>query len=422
MFTKLVFGLLLLFNFQLTATDLPNGDRPSLSSPALRPLLDPEADIRSPQLGAMPSSPFAKRSNQYAVIISIDGGGVRGIVPTECLRRLEQKFERPIAKAAQLIAGASIGGVIAFGFATPQENGEDPLYTGQELVDFFKTGGPEIFSKSYTQTLSTLGGYARGPKYNGKGLNNQLEKVFGQTKLSDTLTNVMVPAHLNKGPYTHPDHDEEAEEESNFIKTQDDFKAPGSFFFKSWQSRNPELGRDFLLKDASRAAAAAHTYFPAAQVQAYDSEANTHNPFRTFDLQDGGVYANNPGMAAFIEAQKIYEPRNIMMFSFGTGHSKIERGHEELNAMGAVSMVTPVLDANGHITSQTTDYFLSQLLPRGQFVRIDPDIPEDCLALDKTDAAHFDKLLDHAGKAFSEKEALIDDMVRKIKAGWRYSQ
>ena len=90
-------------------------------------------------------------------ILSIDGGGIRGIIPALVLAEIEKKTGKPIAKSFDLIAGTSTGGILGLGLCVDNGQGE-PKFTARELVNLYRNRGREIFSRSFWKGVSSLGG------------------------------------------------------------------------------------------------------------------------------------------------------------------------------------------------------------------------------------------------------------------------
>src|SRR5439155_364200 len=78
-------------------------------------------------------------------VLSIDGGGIRGIIPAVILGALRTGVGRELHEVFDLIGGTSTGGIIALGIGTPASNGRP--YRPAELVDLYVSRGPEIFQK-----------------------------------------------------------------------------------------------------------------------------------------------------------------------------------------------------------------------------------------------------------------------------------
>lgn len=82
----------------------------------------------------------------YAVL-SLDGGGIRGIIPCMVLQEIEERSGRPISDLFDLMAGTSTGGILAAGLAIADEKGQ-PQFSAKKLLGLY-TGknGKKIFKK-----------------------------------------------------------------------------------------------------------------------------------------------------------------------------------------------------------------------------------------------------------------------------------
>ena len=90
-------------------------------------------------------------------IISIDGGGIKGIVGATILNALENKLQKPIYKCTDIITGTSTGGLIACGLTAPNEQGE-PKWNTADIVATYETMGNDVFSSSFWYKVKTLWG------------------------------------------------------------------------------------------------------------------------------------------------------------------------------------------------------------------------------------------------------------------------
>ncbi|WP_445154673.1 CBASS cGAMP-activated phospholipase [Arthrobacter sp. Hor0625] len=191
-------------------------------------------------------------------ILTIDGGGIKGVFPAAFLADLEDELDQPIASYFDLIVGTSTGGIIAIGLGLG--------IPAHEILRFYEERGPEIFR----------GGKGLGrlkqlftAKYNPAPLKAALVDVFGDRKLGESSTRLMIPSlDLETGAV-------------HVMKT----------------AHHPRFERDYkmLAVDAALATAAAPTYFP------------THRLSVGIPLVDGGMWANNPMGPAAVEALGILE-------------------------------------------------------------------------------------------------------------------
>ncbi|PKI57164.1 hypothetical protein CRG98_022454 [Punica granatum] len=140
------------------------------------------------------------RYGKLITILSIDGGGIRGIIPGVILAFLESELQKLDGEDARLadyfdiIAGTSTGGLIA-GMLTAPNNKNRPLIAAKDITSFYIDHGPKIFPRhspplgSATKIVRTM----FGPKYNGKYLHKLLKQRLGESRLRHALTNVVIP-------------------------------------------------------------------------------------------------------------------------------------------------------------------------------------------------------------------------------------
>lgn len=247
------------------------------------------------------------------LILCIDGGGVRGIVPAMILRELEQKLHQRgktqhLAAYFDLIAGTSTGGIIALGLCA--ENKDDktmPACTAEELVDLYENRSRHIFGElgSIVYPFTTI--YS-GPKYTPTYLEKVLNEMLGDANTEDVLTNFIVSAY-------------EIQQ-----------RRP-----KIFSNTRPD-GRKvkYRLRELARATSAAPTFFEPAQVE----KLHDRGKFET--LIDGGVFAPNPSMLAIMHAQELgWDITKTTILSLGTGTEARAYPYYEVKEWGSVGWIHP---------------------------------------------------------------------------------
>jgi uncharacterized protein len=261
-------------------------------------------------------------------ILSIDGGGIRGIIPAMLLAEIERRTGESSAHLFDLVAGTSTGGIIALGLTIPKCTGA-PLCSAQRFVELYENEGPRIFSRSLARALFTLDSFT-WRKYSSAGIESVLEDYFGESRLRDAVTDVLITSY---------------EIEQRF-----------PFFFKSRNAR-ARSDYDFPARHVARATSAAPTYFEPMKIP-----TGTNSDYYT--LIDGGVFANNPAACALVEARTVFEDSNYLVVSLGTG--SLLRGVPSAiaNHAGAALWAKPLLDIIFDGVSSTVDYQLQQLLPQ----------------------------------------------------------
>jgi predicted acylesterase/phospholipase RssA len=262
-------------------------------------------------------------------VLSIDGGGIRGIIPAVVLAAIEQHTGQSICKIFDLIAGTSAGGIIALGLAKPGERGE-PAYTAEDLVQLYETEGQRIFSRSLWRRIYALDNLTEA-KYSADGIEAVLDKYFDKTGLSEALTNLLITSY-------------EIEQ-----------RVP--FFFRSHRAQQDPNSYDFPMKTVGRATSAAPTYFEPARIKAADNS--------NYALIDGGVFANNPAMCAYAETRdrQVFPggDTNVLVVSLGTGVLTRKIPFDEAKDWGLAGWTQPLLGVIFDGVSSTTHYQLKQI-------------------------------------------------------------
>jgi predicted acylesterase/phospholipase RssA len=200
-------------------------------------------------------------------LLALSGGGYRGLFTAQILARLEAEVG-PLHKIFDLIAGTSIGSILALGLA----RGMPAL----ELVEFFKTHGSAIFPElTPWQRLRNLW----RSKYPANALASCLAGVFQSEDFATLKTRVIIPAV--------------------------DLTDSGPALFRTKSGSQPASSA--MLRDAALASAAAPTYFPPHSIGA-----------RQF--ADGGLIANSPDSVAMSEATAAlgWPLTSIHLLSIGT--------------------------------------------------------------------------------------------------------
>src|SRR5437899_5464947 len=119
-------------------------------------------------------------------VLSVDGGGIRGVIPAMVLANLEERTGRPTAELFDLIAGTSTGGIIALALTVPGKDGR-PRWTANDLVDLYLTEGPRIFHHSIGRMLESGLGLL-DETYDAKPLEQAPDTYLGDAMLPQAMT------------------------------------------------------------------------------------------------------------------------------------------------------------------------------------------------------------------------------------------
>ena len=309
-------------------------------------------------------------------VLSIDGGGIRGLIPALVLAEIERRTGQRIAQMFDLIAGTSTGGVLACGL-TVRGEGDVPAHTAEELADLYVTEGPKIFDRSLVKEVTSVGGLI-DERYDDAGLNATLETHLGDARLKAVLTDVFITAY--------------------------DIQDRSAFFFRSARARADD-SYDFSLAEAARATSAAPTYFePVAVTDAAGA--------RTYPLIDGGIYAANPAMCAYVEVADAPSELEVLA-SLGTGSQTKAYDIDEAKGWGAIAWAKPVIDMIFDGGADTVD-FEAATLAGERYVRLQATLRYASDALDDASPANLRRLQGDAERLIAERTADIEALCEVI--------
>lgn len=283
-------------------------------------------------------------------ILSLSGGGYLGLYTICVLADIEDRIGAPLATRFDLIAGTSVGGIIAIGVAN-----EVPA---AQIKEAFERNGTRIFSarnppktalgKAYDVLRCVL-----KPKYDPSALRNTIIDIIGSdTRLGDLKHPCIIPTVcLTKG---------------------------GPQIFKT--SHHPDFSRDHRLKavDVALATSAAPSYFPIAEIG--DGL-----------YADGGLYANSPDLIALHEAEHFFSANiaDIRMLSVGTTTSRFSFAHNAGTHFGLLKwtmgqrLVQAMLSSQQQIVDHVARHRLGS-----RYVRLDAEQSREQERALSLDSAH----------------------------------
>lgn len=314
---------------------------------------------------------FKDKDDYCAIGLSVDGGGMRGIIPALFLERIENITNKKIYELVDHIAGVSIGGILGLGCVASLD-GQTPILTTEQLVDLFWQHGGKIFNRGYIhqrvyRSISKLITY----QYSAQPLELLLGQYFGDTLLSQSLKPILVTAIKNSNyePVTF---------ESNKAK------------------ESPET--DYFIRDIGRATSAAPTYFDAATIDGCY-------------YVDGGLWINNPSQLLHNRLRKtikntILIDEDIIVVSFGTGTCPVN--HSIANETGLLTAAAGVIEGMMSSSSQGICQEMSGLI-EDRFLRYQPTLDK----VFELDDCHQDTLKELESAAQSLYPA-IDDLARHL--------
>ena len=267
-------------------------------------------------------------------ILTIDGGGIKGVFPAAFLATLEQELGGPVADYFDLIAGTSTGGIIAIGLGLG--------FSAEHLLDLYKAHGAQIFPRKRLLTWKRL---VRA-KYTYAPLRRALAETFGERRMGESRKRLLIPS-LNL-----------AAERVHIYKT----------------SHHPKLVHDYKLPvvEVALATVAAPTYFPI------------HLSPDGLPYIDGSLWARNPLALAVTEAIGVLDwPRDdISVLSLGCTSEHLNVSWQKRISLGASYWGARIGDVFMKAQSSSAIATAHALVGSENVVRISPDNGDRHFSLD----------------------------------------
>lgn len=302
-------------------------------------------------------------------ILSIDGGGIRGVIPATILCQIEKMTGKRTAELFDLIIGTSTGGILALGSCVRDTTGK-PRYSAKELRNLYEKHGKDIFARSFWSGITSTGLFDE--LYSHKGLETVLEKYFGDGTLGQ------LPSSPRVAVTTYDLHQREP------------------LFLKSWRTQHSAI----QIRQAARATSAAPTYFEPLRITLDQQDCA---------LVDGGVFINNPAVSGYAEARKVFPNETYFVLSLGTGELTRKIPYEEAKDWGKFGWALPLLSCMFDGVSDAADYQLRQLLGSHEYYRLQVSLDTANDDMDDATQANIRNLIALA-------EELIDQSKDKMAA------
>ncbi|MBW4683127.1 MAG: patatin-like phospholipase family protein [Microcoleus vaginatus WJT46-NPBG5] len=341
--------------------------------------------------------------SKYTRILSIDGGGIRGIIPGQVLVTLEEKIKNrtgnPDARIADyfdLIAGTSTGGILTCIYLCPdKKNPTRPRFTAKEAVDIYLHKGGQIFSAPFFKKLQSLAGIT-DEKYPSEPLERLLKDYFEDIKLSQLLKPCLITAY------------DIEERRARFFTQHDAIK---------------DLEQNYFVRDAARATSAAPTFFEVAKITSLAS--------KSYPYIDGGVFANNPTLCAYAEARTKLQrkptpedpsggnpsAKDMVVLSLGTGDIKESYSYPQAKDWGKIQWVNPIINIIMTGVAETVHFQLLQVFDTiknpEQYLRINADLGKNSqlAQMDNVSEDNLKDLRKVANNTASENSEKLDRFI-----------
>lgn len=264
-------------------------------------------------------------------ILTIDGGGIRGLIPAIWLAQFEDDLREhgsSLQSSFDLICGTSTGSILAAAIA----NG----ISMHQVVSLFEDDGPKIFKtrRSIFTKFMINTKYAR---YASEALELALKSELGNKQMHDAVPDLCITGY--------------------------DIENRRTILFRSYDRST----RDVHIWEACLASSSAPTYFPPAMISIGKSK---------HIVVDGGVVANNPSALAIAESVAIKRRKSLSpdldlsIVSLGTGSSTRNLAPKRKSPQGWYDWAGPILDVMFDGSSSISDHISKQILDPTKYVRL----------------------------------------------------
>jgi uncharacterized protein len=306
-------------------------------------------------------------------ILSIDAGGVRGIVPAIILAEIEARTGEPVSNLFDFFAGTSTGGMLALSLNCPDPSDRlRPQCSAVDVERLFHKWVDRVFGNGSSKPDKRLTN-----KRSGSHIEDMFREYFGDALLSSSLKPTMVTAfNLATGqPYLF-----------NSAKTGTD------------------ICGDVLMWQAARATTAIFTHFPPFRLPIPSC------PFRQayeVCLVDGSLFASNPAMLALAEARTLFPGEDdFLLVSLGCGEPARARLPADLQQKRR-----HIFESSLTAQSACTDYQMRAFLPSQRYIRIQADLLPGYDRIDDASAEYMLSMDEIARETVARYTKLLDRLV-----------
>lgn len=271
-------------------------------------------------------------------ILSIDGGGIKGVFSASFLASMEDSIGSPVREHFDLIAGTSTGGIIAIALGLG--------FSAKDVLGYYEEHGPEIFQTGFASFVASLKQVGRS-KYGNEVLMASLNRFFGGRVLGESTCALLIPSfNIESGEI---------------------------FLFRSGGGPGFDTDSKTDALDAALATAAAPTFFPA------------HRTKSGTPLVDGAVWANNPTELAVVEAIGClgWAPQSLRVLSVGATQEAFSAGLARNASLGAAYWGFKAAEMFMTAQSSAAMAMAGRLVGPENILRINPIMPWKRFGLDK---------------------------------------
>jgi len=339
------------------------------------------------------------KTNKKEIVLSIDGGGIRGLVPAILLDYIEKglqestkSYDLKLADIFNFMVGTSTGGIISLGLNVPEGPEEigskRPKYDASQFRHIYEEEGPRIFSKKMKH-CGSFGNILRN-KYGTAKLQEVLKSYFKKNTLEKSINPVLVTSYQIGAAENQP-----------LYLTKEAY---------------PNL----LMREAALATASAPTYFKPASISLASGSST-----ECINAIDGGLMENNPALLAYNKVKMGGNQRPVMLVSFGTGapdDKKIKAPKAGgLIGWGSKNLLSLLMNSKGEsVDLQLKGLFkppateLSDNNRQSNYYRIQTPLPNAYMEMDRVTKKNIAGLIHYTCEKITNSQAELGEIIDQL--------
>ncbi|KTD44628.1 patatin-like phospholipase family protein [Legionella quateirensis] len=307
-----------------------------------------------PVKGTTPSQQASNETicpKEYYTILTIDGGGTRGLIPLAYLKYLEQQNPDGIASIFNLMGGISTGAIITAALSKEQSEHSDSYhFTAKQISDLYRKKSPDFFSQSLLYRIISLNGLIL-PLFNSQNKNDFFKEHFKNSTLKNLSNHVALFAY--------------------------DIKHKNILIFCNWIKCDNSLNQ-YSIADIVSGATSVMGIFAPIMLSTVDHQIK-------YDIADLGLIINNPAYMTTRLASKICpNVHHYVVLSLGTGNYPEMSSNQESYHWGLYQWMPNLIAAATETNSQAASEYLSffmvhemstiptNQLPKLIYIRLNP--------------------------------------------------
>ncbi len=351
-------------------------------------------------------------TGRVARILSLDGGGIRGVFSAVILQYIEEQVGMPIIDIFHLLAGTSTGGLLATALSIRDvTNPIAPKFKAADIVDLYTTRGSLLFQK-INPVINLFRGFRSS--YYTDPLEAMFQEICGDRKLSDIPTDLIITYHnlTNGSPSFFKSHfaRESVKQKARQFSDDTDLVEDDLSLIRAQAER-----KDYYLRNVVRATSAAPTYFDPLHLMTIEELSADSELF--VSAIDGGLFANDPSLCALTEAFKIYPNSDAyFVLSIGTGRRDQVTIADPKTLLGWATLAPEILMSNAE---QMVKHMIKTLgliyNKKVFFLKVQVSLPAEHASMDDTSSINIEYLKQRAREYIAHPSSPINNLINLLK-------